>query len=53
MELLNHLSKDWNTLSFMFLEKTDLAEMNSVFVQSQTAKDNLKKERAFSSLGHV
>lgn len=53
MEVLDNFSKGLNSLSFMLLEKTDLAEMNGVFVQNQTAKDNLKKKRAFSNLGHV
>lgn len=53
METLDNLSMGLNSLSFMLLEKTDLAEMNSVFVQNQAAKDNVKKKRAFSNLGHV
>ena len=53
MEMLDNFSKGLNSLSFMLLEKTDLAEMNGVFVQNQTAKDNLKNKRAFSNLGHV
>lgn len=47
MEVLENFSKGLNSLSFMLLEKTDLAEMNGVFVQNQTAKDNFKKEKGF------
>jgi len=51
--MLDNFSKGLNSLSFMLLERTDLAEVNGVFVQKQAAGDNLKKKLAFSNLGHV
>lgn len=43
MEMLDNFSKSLNSLSFLLLEKTDLAKVNGVFVQNQIAKDNFKK----------
>lgn len=45
----DNFSKGLNSLSFMPLEKVDLAETNGVLVQNQTAKNNIKKKRAFSN----